>query len=88
MTESNQFYLLLKELISEEIHKLDCTTPCLVDSVNADGTINIYLLPDTATIIPNILNASKYELKKGDIVLLYKVKNRINNSFIITKFKA
>lgn len=85
MKSADDFVALIRELIRDEINKNDTTLPCLVESVNFDDTVNIYLLPDRETVIPSIPNGSKYELKAGDSVLLYKVKNQISNAFIIAK---
>lgn len=85
MKGTDEFVALVRELIREELTKQDNTLPCLIESVNFDGTVNVYLLPDRETIIPNIPNASKYELQKGDSVVLYKIKNQISNAFIIAK---
>lgn len=86
MSTSENFYILIRNIIQEELQKLDSTIPCVIESVNPDGTVNIYLLPDKNVVIPNIVNASKYELKRDDVVLLYKIQNKISNSFIIAKF--
>lgn len=87
MATSDKFLSVLKEIIREEINKTDQTVLCKVQSNNSDGTVNVFILPDLTTIVYNIINASKYELIEGDIVILYKIKNQINNSFIIAKYR-
>lgn len=77
---------LIREIVREELKKTDKTSTCRVSSVNTDGTINLWILPDTSTIIPNILNCSGQQLKDGDIVVLFKIGNNISNSFIFAKY--
>jgi len=47
MNEATDFVNLIRKLIANEFEKRDTTVPCIVDSVNADGTLNLYVLPDT-----------------------------------------
>lgn len=74
---------LIRELIREEIQNQDTTAICQIVSTNIDGTVNIHVLPDFETVIPNIINASKYAFDSGDMAVLYKIKNKLNNAFII-----
>lgn len=83
---AEQLVSLIRELVREELNKRDSTSIGVVRSTNNDGTVNIYLIPDFNTIISNIKNSSKYELKEGDVIVLYKINNQINNSFIISKY--
>lgn len=83
---AEQLVSLIRELVKEELNKRDCTSMGVVKNVNNDGTANIYLIPDFDTVISNIKNSSKYNLKEGDIIVLYKINNQINNSFIISKY--
>lgn len=85
MKSADDFVALIREMIREELAHIDNAIICKVQSVNTDQTVNIYLMPDTTTIIPNIPNDSPYELKAGDNVVLYKIKNQVSNSFIIAK---
>lgn len=85
MKSANDFVDLLRELIREEEQKRDTTVMCEIESVDPDGYVNIYLLPDQDTIIPHILNASKYTFQKGDIGILFKIQNQLNNCFVIAK---
>ena len=83
---AEQLVSLIRELVREELNKRDSTSIGMVKSVNNDNTVNICLFPDFNTIISNIKNSSKSELKENDIVVLYKINNQINNSFIISKY--
>lgn len=87
MSSANNFINLLRDMIREELNKRDSTSVCVIDSVNPDGTLNIYILPDRSTLFKNILNASKYTFAAGEVGVLYKIRNQINNSFVIAKYK-
>lgn len=86
MTNAEQLVDLIREIVREEVKKQDSTVPCIVDSVNDDGTINLCILPDLDTVIGRIHNPNHIDCQEGDTVLLYKVKNQINNSFIIINY--
>lgn len=77
---------LIREIVRDETQKLDKTVPCLVDSVLDDGNVNVLILPDLDTVISNVSNPNGVKCKKGDMVLLYKIRNQINNSFILMNY--
>ena len=83
---AEQLVTLIREIIKEEIKKQDTTVPCVVESINVDNTVNLYIMPDMQNVITNILNPNDIPCAAGDVVLLYKVKNQINNSFIIANY--
>ena len=85
-TNAEQLVDLIREIVREEVKKQDNTVPCIVDSVNDDGTVNLCILPDLDTVISGILNPNHIDCRGGGTVLLYKVKNQINNSFIIINY--
>ena len=83
---ANQLVNLIREIVREEVAKLDRTSIGRVNSVNTDGTVNLVILPDTNTQVNNVLNGTTQTLKSGDLVVLYKINNNISNSFVITKY--
>ena len=85
MNTSKQLVSLIIYLIKEEISKKDASIICQIASVNENGTMNIILPSDPDTIIPNIKNTSGYEFVAGDYGVLYKIENKLNNSFIFSK---
>lgn len=85
MKSADDFVALIREMIREELARTDTTVICRVHSVNTDNTVNLYLMPDISNLISNIPNASKFDLKAGDNVVLYKIQNQVNNAFIIAK---
>ena len=74
---------LIREIVREEVKKQDNTVPCIVNSVNDDGTVNLCILPDLDPVVSRILNPNQIDCREGVTVLLYNVKNQINKSFII-----
>lgn len=88
--EASKLVELIRDITRSEIEKTDQTVKCIVDSVNIDGTLNIHLITDVLqnqnTLIRNITNMSRYNFVSGDIAILYKIQNNINNAFIIGRF--
>lgn len=82
---ANKLVNLIRELTQEQLESLDQTAFCQVQSVNADGTVNVYILPDTENVIYNIINESRFTLSERDICVLYKIGNKLNNAFIVAK---
>lgn len=81
----NSLVDIIKVLVRDEINKQDNTVLCKVASVNDDGSYNVYVIPDESTIISNIPALNTFDLEPGDYVYVYKIKNQLNNSFIIRK---
>lgn len=76
---------LIHDMIVNELNKRDDTCVIKICTVNDNGTYDVYIEPDEQTIIKGIPAASNIELAKGDYAYLYKFKNQINNSIIMTK---
>lgn len=77
---------LIRFLIKEELTKQDSTEMCRIISVNEENdTLNIALYSDLNQTIPNIINASKYTFRSGDVGVLFKIGGQISNSFVIAK---
>ena len=81
--ESNELVSLIRDIINEECEKLDGTVWAVVTSINADATINAYILPDTENITKNIQNPNNVYCEVDDVVLIYKVRSNISNSFVM-----
>ena len=86
-SDATQFIQVVNELITNRLTAIDRTTLCIIESVNEDGTVNVYIPPDNSNVFHDIINESKYTLKQGDKALLYLVGGRTYNSFIIAKVK-
>lgn len=77
---------LIRNLIREELSLRDSTEICIIQNYDAlTDRYGVSILPDRKTIIPNIINASKYHFDVGDIGVLYKMGNRLGSSFLIAK---
>lgn len=87
--DASQLVELIRTLVREEIEKQDQTVKCVVQAVNPDKTIDAFLISDIEqsqeTLLKGLKNMSRFDFKKGDIAILYKIKNNINNSFIVGK---
>ena len=60
----------------------------IVDSVNSDGTVNVFLPPDKTNIVTNKMNYTGELLEEGDSVELCCKKGRLADSWIATKHKT
>lgn len=86
MTPSESLVELIRELVREELQKKDATEYCTILSTQPwAGTMTVSLLSDPDTTLPNIINASKYTFESGDVGVLYKIGNELNNCFVIAK---
>ena len=74
---------LIRVLVKEKKQKLGNVTECVVESVDKDFYVNLFILPNTDNVVKNIPNPFGVYCEIGDVVLLYKVNNNINTSFII-----
>lgn len=63
------------ERVRQHLAKLSSDAVFQVESVNDDGTLNGYVLPDMENAIHNVVNQSKYEFSNGDLGLLYLIGN-------------
>ena len=86
--QAGEFVELTREEIREYLSTKDSTAICIVESVNTDGTLNLFVLPDKQTSIKNITNQCRFDFKAGDTALLYLIGNRLSNSFVIAKYNA
>ena len=87
MIDAKDFLSVIRDIIEQQIKDLSTDAVCEIESVNEDGTLNVFVLPDKQTILKNIINESRYNFKRGDSALLYKVHNRLSDSFVVAKFR-
>ena len=85
---AKSFVDIIRNAIRQELDTRDSTAVCVVQSVNADGTLNLYVLPDRQTVITNVTNQCRFDFTAGDSALLYLIGNRLSNSFVIAKYNA
>lgn len=86
--EAKGFIDVIRDAIHQELSERDSTAVCIVESVNSDSTLNLYILPDRQSIIKNVTNQCRYSFKPGDTALLYLINNRPSNSFVVAKYNA
>jgi hypothetical protein len=81
------FKKTIESLVDARIQKNGIThfVSAIVTSVNVDGSINVYLPPDTTNIISNLLNKTGEVLSAGDSVELCSKNGKINNSWVALK---
>ena len=85
---AKSFVDIIRNAIRQELDTRDSTAVCVVQSVKADGTLNLYVLPDRQTVITNVTNQCRFDFTAGDSALLYLIGNRLSNSFVIAKYNA
>lgn len=77
---------IIRDIVDQKLNERDQTVTCMVESVNENGTLNVFVLPDMQTVVSNIINESRYDFKPGDYALLYLIKGRASNSFVVCKY--
>ena len=82
------FVDVVKQIFSDEFAKKDKTLTCIVDEVNSDGTLDVYIPPDSTTIKRSVVNESKYAFKRGDAAVLYVIEGNVSNAFVVAKFNG
>lgn len=87
MIDAKDFLNVTRDIIEQQIRDRSTDAVCEIESINEDGTLNVFVLPDKQTILKNIINESRYNFKRGDNALLYKIHNRLSDSFVIAKFR-
>lgn len=87
MIDAKDFLSVTRDIIEQQIRDRSTDAVCEIESVNEDGTLNVFVLPDRQTILKNIINESRYNFKRGDNALLYKIHNRLSDSFVVAKFR-
>ena len=86
--EAADFVSVIDDIVNQKLANRDTTAVAVVESVNTDGTLNLYVLPDIQTAIKNVINQCRYNFNSGDTALLYLINNRLSNSFVIAKYNA
>ena len=87
MIDAKSFLTVMRKMVEQQTDTMSSDVVCEIESVNEDGTLNIYVLPDRETVVRNVINESRYNFRRGDNALLYKIHNRLSDSFVIAKFR-
>lgn len=81
----NNMVDVIKEIVKDELNKQDNTVLCKIVRTNENGSYDVFIEPDEQNIVTNIPSIVDFELEQGDYVYVYKIRNQLNNSFIIKK---
>ena len=85
MSAADKMVDVIRDIIQQELSKLDSTVLCeVVTKVDANH-YNIYILPDRENIIYNVPNMTKFNFTPGEYCYVYKIQNNLANSFICCK---
>lgn len=86
----NDFKKVIEDIVDVKINQRGITKyiSAKVQSVNADGSANVYLPPDNTNVISNVLNKTGQKLEVGDSVELCTKNGKVNNSWIAVKHKT
>lgn len=86
----SQFKDTIEKIVDAEIEKRG--TPkyvsAIIQNVNDDGTVNVYLPPDLTSVLKGILNKTGETLSNGDSVELCTKNGSVNNSWVAIKHKT
>lgn len=86
MSSAQDFVSLIRNMVRDEINKMDRVIPCTIVTYNKNlEKADIKLISDENTIIYGINNFSKFIFVPGDTAYVYLVQNRLSDSFIIGK---
>lgn len=85
---AKEFVNVVRRVIGQELNKTDKTYVAVVEGLNSDGTLNLYIPPDRETVFNNIINESKFVFREGDSAVLYAIKGELSNAFVVAKYNA
>lgn len=75
----------IRKIIDQHTQRLSKEKICEIDSVNEDGTLNVYIENDMSNVVHNVVNESRYNFKKGDRGYIYLIGGKLSNSFVFAK---
>lgn len=75
----------IRRIIDQHTQRLSKEKICEIDSVNEDGTLNVYIENDMSNIIHDVVNESRYNFQKGDRGYIYLIGGKLSNAFVFAK---
>lgn len=78
----------IEACVQERMKKMPSLETAVVDSVNTDGTINVYFPPNRDSIFTRISNQTPFSLAPNDTVEIMKKGGSWSNCWIIAKHGA
>jgi len=85
MSAADKMVDVIRDIIQQELNKLDCTILCEVTSQVDANHYNVYVIPDKTSVIYNVPNMTKFNFTPGEYCYVYKIQNNLANSFICCK---
>lgn len=87
---TTQFKSVIEKIANAEIDKRGITkyVSAIVQSINDDGTINVYIPPNLDVVITGLLNKTGESLNANDSVELCAKNGTINNAWVAIKHKT
>lgn len=73
---------VIRDLVKQETDQLDRTVVCRIIEDNHDGTYDVCVEPDEETVLHSITALPGMNLQQNDYAYLYKINNKLSNSFI------
>lgn len=83
--EAGDFVNVVRDIVRQELSTHDSTVVAMVESINADGSLNLYVLPDMNNVVHNVTNQCRYSFNPGDTATLFLINGKVNNAFVVAK---
>lgn len=81
----NEFVDVLRDVVKQEFSKKDSTMLCQVKQKSGGNHYDLSILPGDQVSLKNVANMTRYDLKVGDYVYVYAIRNQFSNCFILYK---
>lgn len=85
MEAADKMVDVIRDIIQQELNKLDCTILCEVISQVDANHYNVYVVPDKTSVVYSVPNMTKFDFTPGEYCYIYKIQNNLANSFICCK---
>lgn len=82
---ANEFVDILRDVVKQEFSKKDSTMLCQVKQKKSGNHYDLSILPGDQVSLKNVANMTRYDLKVGDYVYVYAIRNQFSNCFILYK---
>lgn len=88
--DTKEFKGVIEDIVDTRINNKGITKyiSAIVSAINSDGSVNVYLPPDTTKIVSNVANKTGEYLNIGDSVELCTKNGKTNNAWIAVKHRT
>lgn len=85
--DTKEFKSVIEDIVDAKMARKGITKfmSAVVKAVNTDGSVDVYLPPDKARIVSNVLNKTGETLFEGDSVELCTKNGKLSNSWVSVK---